>query len=128
MALRVLSSEEKQALQGYQPFIDKCLWAIRDYAAYWAVHDGSALGTEALRIKWAKDRQNSVQIVMNDIGDSAVPLKFVKLAKGMQFDLPASESNDNIILAIKNANKFEELASLYFDMLGEYINFSANGN
>lgn len=128
MALRVLTDDERQALQGSSQFLEKAQWAVRNYAAYWSIHDGSGLSGTAL-IKWAKDRMQSVDVVINDISDPSVALKFVKLSKGMQFDLaPANVATATIIAAFVAGNKFEECASLYFDLQGEQINFSVNGN
>lgn len=128
MALRVLTDTERQALQGSSTFLEKAQWAIRNYASYWSAHDGSGLNGNQL-IKWAKDRMLSVNIVLNDISDPSIALKFVKISKGMQFDLgPAPVNTDAIIDAFTNANKFEECASSYFDLQGEAINFSLTGN
>lgn len=128
MALRVLTDVEKQELKNNSLFLEKCQWAVRDYASYWAIHDGAGLDA-AGRIKWAKDRLNSVAIHLNDSTDSAMALKFCKLAKGMQFDLGASpQTAETIIAAMVSGNKFEELASQYFDLIGEATNFSITGN
>jgi hypothetical protein len=129
MALRVLTTEERELLKSNDLFKEQCYWAVRDYAAYWAVHNGAALATEAERIKWAKDRQNGVAIENNDIGDQDVALKFLKFGKGIQVDLAAAPLSAEVIVAAwKVANKFEECASLYFDHLGESINMSKTGN
>lgn len=128
MAMRVLTSEERQNLQGNTDFIEKAEWAVRDYASYWSMHDGGGLDANG-RIKWAKDRLNSVNIVLNDINDSSLGLKFMKLGKGVQVDLGAAPVDPEVIIAaFEAANKFEEIASLYFDQLGETINFSTTGN
>jgi hypothetical protein len=128
MALRVLTDVEKQELKSNSLFLEKCQWAIRDYASYWAIHDGSGLDATG-RIKWAKDRLKAVDITLNDTNDPAIALKFCKLAKGMQFNLAASpDTAANIIAAMVAGNKFEELTSMYFDMLGESVNFSISGN
>ncbi len=128
MALRVLTDQERQQLQGSSEFLEAAQWAVRNYAAYWSIHDGAALAGAAL-IKWVKDRLKSVNIVLNDINDPAIALKFVKLSKGMQFDLGAAvQPTATIIAAFQAGNKFEECASLYFDLEGEQINFSLSGN
>lgn len=128
MALRVLTDDERQALQGSSQFLEKAQWAVRNYAAYWSIHDGSGLSGTTL-IKWAKDRLLSVDIVVNDISDPSIALKFVKLSKGMQFDLASAPvATSAIISAFVSSNKFEECSSLYFDLQGEQVNFSINGN
>jgi hypothetical protein len=128
MALRVLTDVEKQELKSNSLFLEKCQWAIRDYASYWAIHSGDGLN-DTQRIKWAKDRLKAVDITLNDTNDPSIALKFCKLAKGMQFNLAASpDTAANIIAAMVAGNKFEELTSMYFDMLGESVNFSISGN
>lgn len=131
MAQRVLTSEEKQALQLDPTFTSQAQWALRDYASYWATHDGAGLSTESARLKWAKDRQNSVALLLNDFiaNDNQLGLKICKLAKGIQVDLGvAPVTSTSIVIAFIAGNKFEELASLYFDQLGEGINMSVTGN
>lgn len=126
---RVMTSAEKQALVEDPEFQYETKWAIRDYAAYWAMHDGSGLSTEAARIKWAKDRFLSVPIVVSDTYDQNAAIQFAKLAKGMQLTLPTAPAATSVIIdALKDGNKFEELASLYFDIIGETVNFSVSDN
>jgi hypothetical protein len=128
---RVLTAEEKESLKDDPEFIAYCQWAARDYAAYWSVHDGAGLNTESARIKWVKDRYLSIPIVTaaGDISDPTIALQYLKVAKGMTFTLgTAPQPNDAIIDAILAANKFEEMTSLYFDVLGETVNFSLIGN
>jgi hypothetical protein len=128
-AQRVLTSEEKESLREDPVFVGYCQWATRDYAAYWASHDGAGLSSEAQRIKWAKDRYLSVPIVGGDIHDPNIALQFLKVGKGIQYDIgTAPQSNSVIIAAMLAGNKFEEMASLYFDLLGEGVNFSIGGN
>lgn len=130
MALRVLSDEERQSLKESTTFLQKCEWAVRNYADYWSVHTGSGLvDTEAARIKWLKDRLVGVNVVMTDINDSDLTLKFVKLGKGIQYDLnPSPESVDTIIAAMVAGSRFDELASSYFTLRGESIDFTVGGN
>jgi len=131
MAFRVLTSEEKQSLQNDSGFVAQVQWALRDYASYWALHDGAGLANEVARIKWAKDRINSVNLLLNDFisTDHQLGLKMCKLAKSMSIDLGAAPvSSEVIVAAFIAANKFEELSSLFFDQLGESINMSASGN
>lgn len=129
MALRVLTSEEKESLKTYPDFIAAAQWAVRDYAAYWAVHDGAGMSTEEQRVKWAKDRYLSVPIHTGDISDPNIALQFLKVGKGITVDLGASpQPNDVILDALVAANKFEEMASLYMDILGEGVNFSLTGS
>lgn len=128
MALRVLTDVERQALQSSNEFSEKAQWAVRDYASYWSIHDGAGLSGAQL-IKWVKDRLQSVSIVLNDVNDPLVALRFVKVSKGMQFDLGVAPVDTQVIIdAFQAGNKFEECASLYFDLQGESINFSVNGN
>ncbi len=127
MALRVLTDDERQDLQGDPTFIEKSQWAVRNYADFWSVNDGSSASTEALKIKWAKDRQLGVSIVLNDINDPAIGLKFVKISKAMEFDLAAAPVAISVIVAAFVAgNKFDEIAGTYFTQLGETINFSVS--
>lgn len=122
---RVLTDVERQSLLNHPTFQMHCEFAVRNYADYWSIHDGAGLSTEAARIKWAKDRILSVKIITVDIGDASLALKFVKLSKGMQFSLGAAPQNaDTIISEFLSGNKFEELASSYFTLLGDDINLS----
>lgn len=133
---RVLEPEEKQALSQYGPFMNKCNWAVRDYAAFWATHTGTGLTPGAQLLKWAKDRILGVNIVLRGITDLEIPIKFAELSKGMSLEFPAvpvdgiitNEHMDSCIDVLLAAQKFEELASLYNDLKGEDINMSAGGN
>lgn len=129
MALRVLTAEEKENLKNDPEFIAAAQWAVRDYAAYWSVHDGAGMATEVARVKWAKDRYLSVPIHTGDISDPNIALQFLKVGKGIQVDLgTAPQPNEVIIDALVAGNKFEEMASLYMDILGEGVNFSVTGS
>jgi hypothetical protein len=128
MALRVLTSEEKESLKTDPEFLAKCEWALREYAAYWSIHDGN-LPSEAARIKWAKDRKMSVEIHTGEISDPNLTLQFLKVGKGIQIDLgPSPQPNNIIISALLSGSKFEEMSSLYMDLKGQSINFSITGN
>lgn len=128
MALRVLTAQEKESLKNDPVFLATCEWALRKYAAYWAIHDGN-LGSESLRVKWAKDRQLSVNIHTGEIGDPNLALQFLKVGSGIEVDLDtAPEDNADIIAALLAAGKFDEMSSLYMDIRGEGINMSITGN
>lgn len=130
---RVLTSEEKQALSAYQPFIDKAYWAVRDHASFMATNDGSSASTEALRITWAKSRQIGVSFVLNGVNDQAIPMKFASLAKNLSLEFPAVAPIDNayldslIAVLVGPPNQFEVLAIAYFDLIGETINMNVGG-
>jgi hypothetical protein len=122
---RVLTEEERQQLLGSSIFSEKCQWAVRDYAAYWSIHDGAGLATESDRIKWAKDRQLSIAILKNDITDPHLVVRFLNASKGKQFTLGAApQSTATIIAAWDSGNAFEEFVAQYFSVLGDDINFS----
>lgn len=122
---RVMTSKEKEKLLTNAEFKSRCEWAIRDYASYWSIHDGSGLSTEADRIKWAKDRLFGVAIVTNGITDPNVTLKFLTAAKGKQFSLPAGEQEvDTLLAAWNTANTYEEMTSEYFRYIGNTVDMS----
>lgn len=124
---RVLSEQERQQLLGSSEFIEKCQWAVRDYAAFWSVHDGGAgvPATETGRIKWAKDRQLSIHILKTDANDPLLAVRFLNASKGKQFNLGASpQSNAALIAAWVNDNAFDEFVGIYFNYLGDDINMS----
>lgn len=124
-AQRVLTDAERQTLLGSSSFLEQSQWAVRNYAAYWAIHDGSGFSTEAQRIKWAKDRMLSVDISVSDIHDNDLALKFATLMKNIQITIGAAPQDpDTIVAEMLTESKFETLASMYFDLLGEGINFS----
>lgn len=128
MALRVLTSQEKESLKTDPQFIASCEWALREYAAYWSIHDGN-LPSESARVKWAKDRKMSVEIHTGEISDPNLALQFLKVGKGIQVDLDAPPVDNIVIIeALLAANKFEEMASLYMDLKGDSINFSITGS
>lgn len=122
---RVLSEAERQQLLGSSAFKEKCEWAVRDYAAYWSIHDGSGLSTEVDRIAWAKDRPLSVSILKHGITDPHLVEAFLNAAKGRQFSLNAAPlDNTTLIAAWDSSSAFEEFVSQYFKLLGDDINFS----
>lgn len=122
---RVLTDEERESLIADPSFIYHSQWAVRNYAAYWSIHDGSSLSPEAARIKWAKDRMISVKIVNYDINDNNLSLRFIKLSKGITFSLGAApQPPATIVAAFVAGNRFDELSSLYFDLLADEINMS----
>lgn len=129
MALRVLTDDERESLKAHADFQSKCEWAARNYAAYWSGHDGSGLASTAERIKWAKDRILGVDIVMNDVNDTNIAIRCLRVGKAMTIDLDtAPQLPETIIAAMVAQGKFDEQASLYFDLKGENINFTVGGN
>ncbi len=129
MAMRVLTDDERQVLLTSTLFLQKCEWAVRNYADYWAANDGAATNSEATRIKWLKDRLLSVAISVQQLNDADLALKCLRLSKGMQVDVAAAPLDAaTLVAALLAANKFEEIASLYFTLQGENINFSVGGN
>jgi len=125
MAMRVLTDQERQSLLESQEFEKKCKWATRDYAAFWAVNDGSLAATEEERIKWGKDRILGVGILLYDITDQFIAIRFLNASKGKQFDLEAAPQPVEVLIAAwVSSNSFEEFVTQYFDILGENINFS----
>lgn len=130
MALRVLTSNERQELIDSIEFKAQVKWAIRNYANFMAGNDGTNfMDTEANRIKWAKHRYLSVPIVVTDTYDENAHIQYVKLSKGKQFDLPADDQDAGTILALFiSGNVFEEFSPQYFDLIGEQVNFVTSGN
>jgi hypothetical protein len=122
---RVLTEEERQQLLTSSEFQEKCQWAVRDYAAFWSVNDGSSANTEALRIKWAKDRILSINIMKTDANDPLLVVRFLNAAKGKQFTIGAAPQSTSVLIAAwVSANSFEEFVGAYFTVLGDDINFS----
>lgn len=122
---RVLTEPERQSLLGSSAFLEKCQWAVRDYATYWSGHDGSGLSTESDRINWAKDRQLSISILKNGVNDSHLVEVFLNASKGREFLLNASpESVSTLVSAWDSSSAFEEFVAQYFRILGDNINFS----
>jgi len=123
---RVLTDEERESLKSNGTFLYRCEWAVRNYAEYWSVHDGASLAnTEAARIKWAKDRILSVNIVLGGVNDEQLTLRFINISKGMTFSIGAApQPAETIIDAFIASNRFDEIAGTYFTLLGDGINFS----
>lgn len=122
---RVLSEDERQQLLNSPEFLQKCQWASRDYAAFWASNDGSQANTETLKIKWAKDRMLSIAVLKSDANDPYMVVRFLNLSKGKQFNLGASpQPNEVLIAAWVSTNSFEEFVGSYFSILGDDINMS----
>lgn len=129
MALRVLTRDERESLLNHQGYKTQCELAAIDYADYWASHDGAGLATEALRIKWAKDRMLGVSIKLQGLNDSTIADTCLRVSKALQVDLgTAPVVADDIVDQMKATNKFDELISLYFDLRGEGLNFTFGGN
>lgn len=122
---RVLTNEERESLKNHGEFIAQAEWSVRNYAEYAASLDGSSANTEPLRIKWAKDRILSVNIILGGINDAQLSTRYLNLSKGMEFNLGAApQPAETIIAAFISGNKFEEIAPAYFTLLGDGINFS----
>lgn len=117
-AQRVLNDDERQQLVAHTLFTQKCQWAIRDYASYWNGHDGTGLSTNE-RLKWRREYAHVSSIVRADYTDPNLTLRFLILAKGMTFAVDADPTSEEIIALFVSGNKFEELASLYFDMVAQ---------
>jgi hypothetical protein len=132
MALRVLTQEEKYSLSINETFKEKCKQAIRDFAAYWSIHDGSGFSTEAERVTWVKNRSLGVHIVKNPLipeSSEIIVWHFLNGAKGKQYDLnPSPIAVETLITAWDSANSFEEFVNEYFKVKGDDINFSVTGN
>lgn len=98
--------------------------AVRDYAAFWAINDGSGATTEVLKIKWAKDRIKSVGILVGGINDARISEIFINASKGKQLTLGAAPLSAATIIAVWDANNtFSEFASAYFDAISTDILF-----
>lgn len=115
-AQRVLTQQERENLINSTEFREKCEWAIRDYASYWNGHDGASLNT-AERAKWRREYAILRSIVKAEYQDQNLSLRFVILAKGMSFAVDGDPTTPEIVALFVSGNKFEELASLYFDLI-----------
>lgn len=113
---RVLTEEERDSLVNDIDFRKKCEWAISDYASYWIQHDGSNLDANG-RAKWRREYQFVKAIWRSDYNDPMLAKRFVTLAKGMQFNLDNTPTVREIVAQFVANNSFDELSSLYFDML-----------
>jgi hypothetical protein len=121
---RVLTEDERQSLLINTVFNEKCKMAIRDYAAFWAVDPGSGATTEALKIKWAKDRIKSVGILLEGVNDDRVSEIFINSSKGKQLTLgTAPLPAATIIAAWDTNNTFAEFAGAYFDVISTDLIF-----
>lgn len=124
-AQRVLTDDERQALSTSAVFQQKCQWAVRNYATYWSEHDGSGMTTTAQKMKWAKDRITSIEILKNNSVDQDIAIRFLNYSKAKTFSglsaAPASEAS--IIAAWVTGNTFDEFVSKYFDLLADDIDF-----
>lgn len=118
-AQRVLNDDEKQQLITHTVFIQKCEWAIRDYAVHWMGQDGVSLTTAAQLDKFRREYAFVRQVARAQYEDPKLTVKFLMLAKGMTFNVDADPTSEEIIALFVAGNKFEELASLYFDLISE---------
>ena len=122
--LRILTEQERQSLLISTLFNEKCQMAIRDYAAYWTINDGSGANTEAARIKWAKDRIKSIGILLGGINNTRVNEIFINASKGKQLSLEAAPLDATVIIAAWEASStFDEFVSQYFDVIATDILF-----
>lgn len=121
-AQRVLSEDERQSILSNSDFKQKCEWAVRDYAAYWSIHDGSNLATEALRLKWARDRVISVKLLTLGVSDPHMVEIFLNASKGKTLSLAAAPVSDATIIASwVSGNVFDEFVGNYFQVLGREV-------
>lgn len=118
LSQRVLTASERGLLVTHTVFREKCEWAIRDYASFWKAHDGASLNTTE-RAKWRREYEVVKRVVAATYQDNTLALRFVILAKGMQFNLDSDPTDAEIIELFVSTGKFEELASLYFDLVLE---------
>lgn len=114
--LRVLTEEERDNLVNDIDFQKKCQWAIRDYASFWIGHDGSGLSTDD-RFKWRREYALIKTVWNANYVDPLLSARFIILAKGMQFNIAATPTVEEIIAQFVATGAFESLASQYFDML-----------
>jgi hypothetical protein len=106
---RVLTDDERQTLSTSETFKQKCQWAVRNYATYWSGHDGSGLTTTAQKMKWAKDRISSVEILKNNTVDQDIAR--LKLLAGCLLLLQAR------LLLLRHGLPRIRLMSLYLSIL-----------
>lgn len=117
MALRVLTSAEKEQCLNNIDFQQEVKWAVRDYAAYWS-DDTDIIGKvlAAGYTGWAKNRILTESIVRNGLTDPDVVIDFVVLAKSMPLYDPIVNPEFTVAVVItymRTNNKFDELSSLY---------------
>lgn len=130
MANRLLTLEEKTALAADLNFKLTIEDKVLSYSNFWSNHDGGSgvPATLAGRTKWAKDRILAVQTMKNGINDQTIVEKAFRVSQAQQVDLgTAPQASATIIAAMSAQGKFDELASLYFDLLGENIDFTLGG-
>ncbi len=129
-AQRVLTDDERLSLLTSDDFRLKCQMAVRNYASYWSQHDGSGLSTQALRIKWAKDRLISIDKITNPlVSDPNIAIKYVIYSKGATFILGAAPQPVEVIVAAwVSAGKFDEFTSTYYDVIGGNYKMTIAGN
>lgn len=117
-AQRVLNDDERTSLVNSPTFREKCEWAIRNYADYQLGSDGTGMNAAALD-NWRKQYQILKSVKRADYVDSQLSLRFVILSKGMQFNVDADPTPEEIIALFVSSNRFEELSALYFGLLSE---------
>lgn len=129
---RVLTQEEKLGLATSPTFQEKCKQAVRDFSAYWSVHDGAGFSTEPERITWAKNRINGCAYMVNpiiQIDGATLAWYFLNAAKGKVYSLEASPVVATDLIATWDTNNsFEEFVASYFAILGNSIDMTATGN
>lgn len=127
-----MTQAEKFSLSGNPTFQEKCKQAVRDFSAYWSIHDGAGFSTESERLTWAKNRINGVSFVKNpviNVDGTTLAWFFLNGAKGKEYSLEASPVDaTTLITAWDNANSFEEFVNSYFNILGNEIDMIATGN
>jgi len=128
---RVLTDPERITLQTSTTFAERLKTAVRNAGKYWSAHTGSGMtGTEALMIEWAKNRIVGVDIELNDayVNNRDLPIRAIKVSKGMQFDVAAAPLEEAALLAGVTDLKYEEIAALLLGQFGENINMTVGGN
>jgi len=130
--MRVLTQEEKLSLAINSTFQEKCKQAVRDFSAYWSIHDGAGFSTLAERQTWAKNQINGVAFMKNpiiNIDGLTLAWFFLNGAKGKQYDLGLAPIDSALLIQTWDANNsFEEFVSVYFAILGNEIDMNATGN
>lgn len=127
---RVLTTAEQVALVQSDTFQNECYAAIRAYANYWSVNDGTTFTTEADNIAWAKNRILAVSVITDGINFGSPPEMFVNFFSTHSLEYGESPSISEIVSTLLTAtpNRFEQAAAAYFNIWGDDINMSVGGN
>lgn len=115
---RVLTSDEREILQGSSRYASQCKWALRDFADFWNAEGDipTKVGNVGYQ-RWAKNwiYANRIQANPATVEAPNIPTDFVILSKGMLlWDTAVTPFNvDTVINYMISTAKFEELAALY---------------